>query len=186
MECRCSAAGGGEFKLGGCNAAAIEGDNFMGFQRSLAVVLAGLLMAAAGCGSGQGTVPVDGIVTLDGQPLEGAAVSFAPAKGRPATAQTDAAGKFKLTTFAAGDGAMPGPYKVGVSKMEAPAAPSGNVQSTSPDGKTQLSGPSSLRGGAPPQPKSLLPAKYLNPNTSGITVEVKAGMEPVKLDLSSK
>jgi hypothetical protein len=159
---------------------------FIGFQRGLAVVLAGLLMAAAGCGSGRGTVPVEGIVTLDGQPLENAAVSFVPAKGRPATAQTDAAGKFKLMTFAPGDGAAPGPYKVGVSKMEAPAAPSGNVASTSPDGKTMLSGPSSMRGGPPPQPKSLVPSKYLNPNTSELTVEVKAGMEPVKLELSSK
>jgi hypothetical protein len=42
-------------------------------------------------------VPVSGTVTLNGQPIEGAEVSFFPAdaKGRAATGMTDMAGRFK-------------------------------------------------------------------------------------------
>jgi len=61
------------------------------------------LACIVGCGgstSTVATVPVTGTVTLDGKPVEGAAVSFAPkTKGcRAAFGRTDASGKFKLTT----------------------------------------------------------------------------------------
>lgn len=141
-----------------------------------------LLLVAGGCGSGNTTIPVEGVVTLDGQPLEGAAVNFVPdPKGRPAHGETDAAGKFQLSTFAPGDGAIPGVHKVGVSKIEKPVGAPG----LTPDGKPQLSGPPTGLG-PPPMPKALVPAKYLNPSTSGITVTVEKGMEAVKIELTSK
>lgn len=148
---------------------------------SLFVGWSGLLLVAGGCGSGD-MIPVEGVVTLDGQPLEGAAVSFVPDQtGRPAQGETDAAGKFKLSTAAAGQGVVPGKYKVGVSKMEKPAGAGG----ASPDGKVQLSGPPTGKG-PPPIPKSLVPGKYVNPNTSEITVVVEIGMEAVQIELKSK
>ncbi len=68
-------------------------------------------LTIAGCGSG--TVSVKGVVTLDGVPLPKAAVSFVPlGEGRPAYGQTDANGNFRLTTFKADDGVLPGEYKV--------------------------------------------------------------------------
>jgi hypothetical protein len=50
-------------------------------------------------------------------PLEG---------GHPATAVSDANGEFRLTTFKRGDGALPGRYKIMVTKTDAlPPPPEG-------------------------------------------------------------
>jgi hypothetical protein len=63
-------------------------------------------------------VKVQGAVTLDGKPLAGAMVTFLPSGekggGRPAGGRTDADGSFRLTTFKADDGALPGHYRVTV------------------------------------------------------------------------
>ncbi len=139
----------------------------------------------SGCWSrGPETIPVQGIVTLDGKPVEGATVSFSPkAAGRPATGTTDAAGHFSLTTFEPGDGAVPGEHVVTVSKIKS----SGQQfdMSTIPAGRDvmPLSGPTST-GGIKIQWE--VPPKYADPKTSGFTIDVKSGMEPVKLELKSK
>ncbi|MCR4411810.1 MAG: hypothetical protein NUV77_05210 [Thermoguttaceae bacterium] len=161
----------------------------MRFEGTLWCILALVAcVALGGCGpSTPATVPVSGTVTLDGQPLEGAAVSFVPiGQGRPATGQTDSSGKFTLTSFQPGDGAPAGKYKVGVSKLDKPADAKGGpaAAGAAPEG-TRLSGPPVAKGPEAP-PKSLVPPKYVNPDTSGLTVEVKSGMEPVKLELTSK
>lgn len=65
------------------------------------------------------TVPVNVTVTLDGQPVEGARVLLSPANQRRAAAGvTDATGRAALTTFVKDDGAVPGTYRVGISKQE--------------------------------------------------------------------
>src|SRR6187431_1317575 len=80
-------------------------------------------IAAGGC-SGTGrppTYPVSGTVTMKGQPREGATVVFVPAEGashQAATGISDAAGKFKLSTFLADDGAQEGEYHIKVSKFD--------------------------------------------------------------------
>ncbi|MGL6196804.1 MAG: hypothetical protein ACRC2T_18485 [Thermoguttaceae bacterium] len=80
---------------------------------------------AAGCGSKKlkGLVPAEGVVFLDDAPLEGATVTFAPVtltnESRSASAKTDAAGKFKMTTLEPDDGVYPGEYLVTVVKKEA-------------------------------------------------------------------
>lgn len=72
-----------------------------------------------GCGS-SGPQPVRGVVLLDGAPLANACVTFLPkdGAGRPAFAYTADDGAFELNTLTAGDGAMPGEYKILVSKTE--------------------------------------------------------------------
>ncbi len=83
-----------------------------------------VLLAIVGCKEKSGTVPVQGIVKLDGQPLKDAAVQFVPqGTGRDATATTDANGKFVMSTFEPRDGAMPGSYKVVITSL-------GNVEAT--------------------------------------------------------
>jgi hypothetical protein len=75
------------------------------------------LLACAGCGKDAKTVKVQGVVTLDGKPLEGATVTFIPLEGgsgRMASGRTDSDGTFQLTTFRTYDGALPGEYKVTV------------------------------------------------------------------------
>jgi len=72
-----------------------------------------VLAAVAGCGKGE-TVPLQGTVTLDGRPLQGATVHFIAQdpEGRDAIGSTDAEGVFRLSTFERDDGALRGRYKV--------------------------------------------------------------------------
>ncbi|MHB0957176.1 MAG: carboxypeptidase-like regulatory domain-containing protein [Pirellulaceae bacterium] len=160
---------------------------------SFALLLAPALIALSGCG-GSGQVPVTGTVTLDGAPLEGAAVFFVPvvddtqpqSKQTRANGQTDASGNFTLGTVA-GPGAVPGSYKVGVSKLPGSSAEAtkGEEPKGAPPG-TMLSGPPAPGGQkTAAAPKDLVPAKYVNPDTSEITVEVKSGMEPVTIAITS-
>ena len=82
--------------------------------------LAILLAAAAGCGGKYTPVPVSGVVTLDGKPVEGATVYFYAVgdekEGRPAHGTTDKNGEFRLSTLGHEDGALPRNYKVVVTK----------------------------------------------------------------------
>ena len=84
----------------------------------LARVAALLAFAVAGCGGGN-TANVSGVVTLDGKPLDGAAVTFTPTTGGDiggSTARTDAQGRYTLRTVS-GDkpGAALGNHRVAVS-----------------------------------------------------------------------
>ena len=77
-----------------------------------------------GC-SKSGLVRVEGIVVLDNQPVPEATVLFIPegGTGQPAQGMTDENGKFQLTTFKENDGALPGAYKVTVTKSVPPSQP---------------------------------------------------------------
>jgi len=79
--------------------------------------------ASIGCGeSGPTLVPVTGKVTLDGKPLDGANIAFAPEPGNayPAIGAdvTGAEGNYKLMTNGR-SGLPPGKYKVAISKVAA-------------------------------------------------------------------
>jgi hypothetical protein len=85
-------------------------------------LFAGLALAGlAGCSrpSGPAVYPVHGVVRVDGRPAAFAQVTFysvgdaRPEAVRP-SATTDEQGNFSLTTFAAGDGAPEGDYRVAV------------------------------------------------------------------------
>jgi hypothetical protein len=92
-----------------------------------------LVLIGSGCGSGAPKLhKVNGKVTLDGQPLAGAEIEFEPldySTGlQSANGKTGQDGYYSLTTFVTGDGAMPGNYKVIITKgpeskggMERPA-----------------------------------------------------------------
>jgi hypothetical protein len=88
--------------------------------RSIALFVAFASAALAGGCQGQ-LSKVEGIVMLDGKPLEGATVTFVPegGRGRSASGLTGSDGVFHLTTFNTGDGALPGTYKVTVTLHEA-------------------------------------------------------------------
>ncbi|MCI0700440.1 MAG: carboxypeptidase-like regulatory domain-containing protein [Planctomycetia bacterium] len=79
-----------------------------------------LLATAAGCGGKYTPVPVDGVVTHNGQPVEGATVNFFAIgdekDGRPAHGTTNKEGEFRLSTLGDEDGALPRRYKVVVTK----------------------------------------------------------------------
>ena len=81
-----------------------------------------LVAISPGCGGDRvKLVPVAGVVTLDGKPLEGATVSFVPAPGSAvSTSGTDVTGpngNFQMT-FKGRAGLAPGKYTVMISKTE--------------------------------------------------------------------
>ena len=86
-----------------------------------------LFLFVAGCG-GAGDAPklnpVHGKVTLDGQPLPNAIVSFIPPKGPPSGAITDAEGKYEMRFKTGAVGAVVATHSVTVSTdMDGSGAP---------------------------------------------------------------
>jgi hypothetical protein len=144
---------------------------------------------------------VKGKVTKDGQPVAGAAVAFGPtaSEGKAASGMTDASGNYTLTTFENGDGALPGSYKVTITKFPgaAPAATGSSASAPSAadidaaykaaekQGQSVLA-PSAGPGGTD-TPKNELDDKFANAETSGLTAEVKAGgANTFDFDVSAK
>jgi hypothetical protein len=110
----------------------------------------GLLLT--GCGGqieGPAPVPASGTVTYKGQPVETGTIQFVPAKGRAASGAIEN-GKFTLSTYADGDGAVPGAHQVGIS--------------ASKQGTKIVNGE--------PEVVFLVPEVYATPATSAIIVEV--------------
>lgn len=132
-------------------------------------VLAAIGAATIGCGAGgRETITVTGVVTLDGQALASAAVMFSgPEGGSPVTTSTDAAGKFTIQ-------AVPGMNNVAVSKTSTSGGPTPLDDGTMP------------ADGIPSKVETLVPVKYADFRTSGLSVDVKAGLAEVRLELSSQ
>lgn len=145
------------------------------------MVLCGMALLA-GCGNGGDkfkakrpkTVPAAGKLTMQGRPLAEALVVLSPVdqNGVAAMARTDDEGGFILMAFPPDEGAVPGKYEVAVSmpvaSTDAPLTPENH-------------------DAPPPKPKkpvSLIPDKYQNAKTSGITVTVEeAGSPELKIEL---
>lgn len=153
-------------------------------SRSCWLLLAGSLFLV-GCGEGGSdvsTVPVTGVVTLDGNPLPGASVSFSPkdSTGRAAVGMTDMDGKFSLMTVSPGDGAVPGEYGVTVTKGGASASgpkedPRSSGGKMSPEDTKKMM--ESLQQGKVVEQKSGLPEKYASAATSGFQASVASSGE---------
>lgn len=119
--------------------------------------------------------PVQGTVTLDGRPIDGATVVFVanPDNDRSYTATgiTDSTGHFRLQTFRPNDGAVTGRHDVQIVKLSVPEIPA------------DLQAHEHLK----PASESLLPGKYRSTKTSGLTAEVtKAGPNEFVFELSTK
>jgi hypothetical protein len=137
------------------------------------------LLLAVGCGPDTShlpkTVTADGIVTLDGKPVEGAQVVLVTEgeNSNGAFGATDASGRFSLRAFEQKEGAIPGSYKVQISKTI--------VKQLSPAEATNLDGGEPLRYdyGVPP--------KYTGFKTSGLSAVIPdSGTTDLKFELSSK
>jgi hypothetical protein len=138
-------------------------------------------------GCGRGTVDFQAQVTLDGQPLEGASVtlvSTGDARNRPATGISDAEGNVDFTTFEPGDGALPGEYKVLVSKMPKTLAEEFiNFDPNDPEdlAKMQARERSSIVAYTP----TALPRIYLDASQTPLTCRVPPEELPVIFALES-
>jgi hypothetical protein len=162
----------------------------------LKTMLAGLtVVAVLGCGqkSPLDTVPISGTVKLDGTPVEGAKVVFAPTSttGSAASGVTDSSGRYELTTLTPGDGALAGSYVVMISKTEqvgGDAVSQAVKPGMSDEEATKAAMEAYVAGGeAEPEFTDELPAKYKDPATSGFKAEVsKEGQKEFNFDLKSE
>jgi hypothetical protein len=130
------------------------------------------LVTFLGCNSGPErppTVPCEGIVTLDGSPVSEAAVIFIADKGNyNASGVTDKNGNFKLKAFEEKAGAVPGSYKVEITKTIVEQAST----------KAGESG-ANVRYG--------IPVKYASMATSGFAIKLSdQGDKDIKFELKSK
>jgi hypothetical protein len=115
-----------------------------------------------------------GTVLLDGNPCAEAVVTFfSDTNTVSATGRTNAEGKFQLTTYNDGDGAVEGGHKATVVKREFVE------EKTKYDSANERS--------VALIPKELLPKKYMTPSTSGLSYTVAtSGANDFKIEISSK
>jgi hypothetical protein len=128
--------------------------------------VAAIILLAPGCGSGvKGLNVVRGKVTYGGGPWpKGGMINFIGGP-RPASAKFDTEGNFAVESFEKQQGLFPGTYKVSVECWEEPP-----------------------KMGVPNSGKSYIPAKYMNPTTSGLQFTVEAGkpLTDLKFDIPKK
>lgn len=132
---------------------------------------AALVLMAVGCGKEGPTMGrVSGTVTYKGQPLTKGNVSFVSTEpDRPnASGAITSNGSFTLQTREPGDGAEVGEYKIAVTDID-------------PDTYN-----SALPGETVKVPKSQIPAKYADANTSGLTAKVASGSNTVPVELKDE
>lgn len=149
-----------------------------------------LQFTVVGCGGNPAgdvaLVAAGGTVTLNGQPLEGANISFVPEKGPIANGVANKEGKFSLATGTS-PGAPLGPCQVTITaaapgSVQAPSAAGPNMQAppkNEEEVRQRLEAMNAMKkvqtptdGGAAAGPKSRINAKYANPKTSGLTATI--------------
>lgn len=122
------------------------------------IALGILACLAAGCGDGRPRrVPVRGQVTIDGEPVRSGFIRLVPDDARPSVGRIEKDGSFTLTTFSKEDGSVPGTHRVAVVAYD---------EST----------PATLRW--------LVPKKYSDHNTSGLTVDIDGPTDALEIDLT--
>lgn len=151
-----------------------------------------VVLAAAGCGSGQGKVT--GQVLLDGKPVTGGIVTFQPAdsRARAVTTTMDADGNFDVSLPA-------GEVKVSVDNRELQPAPksTGQIPANLPPeikkklmegakGATGAAGGESAEADKPPGKYVPIPAKYYTIESSGLKFTVERGDQKHNIELTSK
>jgi hypothetical protein len=122
------------------------------------VLLLVVLPAWTGCGHGRPRrVPVSGQVLIDGKPVACGFVQFMPKGARASSGKIGPDGRFTLSCFEEGDGAVEGTHVVTVTAFEE-------------------MGPKAQRWHAP--------KKYADPATSGLTQTIDGPADALKVELT--
>ena len=142
-----------------------------------------LCAIVAGCGGGDDafkkarpkTVSSTGTITFKGEPLKFATIVLEPQVegGVAAMGRSDGEGHFYVSAFPPDPGAVPGSYRVSVTKTQAPKTT--DADPANHDAPVEEE---------PAEPKSLIPLEYGAFDTSGLTIEIPAeGSEALTLVL---
>ncbi|MDR2346447.1 MAG: hypothetical protein LBE18_10300 [Planctomycetaceae bacterium] len=129
-------------------------------QKIFCVIMFILVAVMFGCGGNNiGIGKVTGVVTLDGVPLQNAAINFIPTDGQGLNSMggTNSSGKYEIFYADKKSGAVPGRYKVTLTT----AQPMENI---------------------PEQ----VPQKYVDFSTTDLEYEIKAGKNVIDIKLTSK
>ncbi len=144
-----------------------------------------LVVQGSGCGgqsndhwlqSRPKTLKAEGVVLLQNAPLSGATVIFTPTQkgSKGSVGITDQNGRFNLTTFSSGDGAISGEYVVSVTKINTDA------QQVSDSAPISDAGSSQVKPVA-----SSIPEQYSDPAKSGLKATItQDGPNDFKFELS--
>ena len=142
------------------------------------------LVSLVGCGGGVGgpaTVPAEGVVTLDGAPVEGATIVFIDANGSSNTGNgfSDAEGKFALSFVEGKSGIVPGTYMATIQKNVEIKLKAGDLQGE--EGEHAAEG-----GGDQAGVENILPLKYQSPKPDFTFTVPQEGTTDLKIELTSK
>ncbi|MGY8771087.1 MAG: hypothetical protein ACKVH8_21965 [Pirellulales bacterium] len=140
------------------------------------------VVVVSGCGSDQAPMgSVTGTVNFEGKLIKDGTIILEIKGTRSANGKIKDGQIVEVTTFEPNDGAFVGDAKVAIyanesSTKKAPAAlASNNPSSEGPQNNTNYMGMNA---------KSLIPRKYNNPGTSGLTCEIKSGDNALAFDLT--
>jgi len=136
-----------------------------------------ILLGTTGCFSGSSDMgQVSGVVTLGGEPLEGARVSFYPSGGRGSLGVTDETGRYELTYLRNEKGAVVGKHQVTISTfVQDEIDYRGDTAGESGDGGNH----EKVTKGHP----ETLPEKYCDLKKTELTAMVEAGANELNFEL---
>ena len=123
----------------------------------LLVLVLGIGLSGCGGKSGPTLVQLSGTILFEGRPIPPGTLTFVPKEGQgpTATGTIADAGHFTVSTHHPGDGITPGAYRIRVESWETPPTMGG------------------------PPPKSAVPEKYTNMNTTDLTLDVPNEREQI-------
>ena len=145
-----------------------------------------LLAGVVGCGPRVVRYPVEGVVTLDGEPVKGASITFMPrGKGRPGIGETDADGRFALREAGMHDGVPPGDYDVLVMLALWSKAKTTKIPTGPPDENGKPTDLVEVVEVPPYVTKWIVPERYSQRESSGLSASVKASARDLAFALTS-
>lgn len=136
------------------------------------------LCITAGCGRSDRPqlAQVAGTVTYNGTPLEKGTIVFESTGNRPANGEIENGKIVRVMTFEDGDGVPVGIQNIAVFALAVADS------ATASDPSQDVASGENYMGGS----QSLIPDKYTNPATSGLSTTIEAGQtNEVKLELTS-
>ena len=134
------------------------------------------LLAMSGCTGGSSDIAsVTGKVTIGGEPINYASITFMPTQGRASVGLTDSEGVYTLNYVIGQKGALIGEHKVYVTTRVVKEPSYGG------DDTGGIKDPVRNTGR-----KELLPKKYCDRRATELTATVKEGSNTINFDLKTK